>query len=291
MEDNQMTEDLEQEVVDTEEYDESTVDENDDDAEFEYDEDGNIIVPDDDDSNDDETDDDAEAEDADSDDADDAEDEEEVKEIKNPEPEKKVTGKTTISEKDFDRFKSRVKDMLTKLGVDGIDDESDFDAILKGVTSLAAEATDKTPDEYETEMTERERKADEEAAQREADAVARFERVSAVDLKILKAQFPELAECKTIRDVPNWEQFGRKRDEGYSATDAYLAVKDDGEPKKAQPQKKESLAGTKAHLTSSMGKASKGGVAMPKSTLAEWRRMFPTKTDKEIETLYNKTLD
>ena len=284
MVDNQLTEDLEQDVVDTEEYDESTVDENDDDAEFEYDEDGNIIVPDDDDSDDNETNEDAEAEDAESDDA-----KEDKNKNKNSSEEEKVTGKK-ISEKDFDRFKSRVKDMLTKLGVEGIDEESDFDALLKGVTSLAAEATDQSPEEYENEVTERERKADEEAAQREAEAVARFERVSAVDLKILKAQFPELAECKTIRDVPNWERFGRKRDEGYSVTDAYLAVKDDGAPKKAEPQKKESLAGSKAHLTSSVGKASKGGVSMPKSALVSWRQMFPGKSDVEIQKLYEKTL-
>jgi hypothetical protein len=255
---------------------------------FNYDEDGNIIV----DEDDTDTEEDAEAsEDADEDSAEDTDDgendDDDDHDDGDTEIETKGTPETdTQSKTDKERYNElaeRVKDMLEKLGEKDVTDGNLLDKMIK----LAAEATDMTFDEYKKMLEDQ---AKEKKAQ--VDAVnARFEAVAAADLSALKAIYPELKDIKHISELPNWEDFGRLRDIGVSLSVAYKMVKTESVNTTAtqQPHKK-TLEGTKDHLKSVTGKSAQGGSAMPKAKLSEWRQMFPHKSDKEIEKLYKSTM-
>lgn len=249
---------------------------------FEYDEDGNIIV-----GGEADTEENAEvSEDADGEQEEPRDDgaEEDTADTEEPESEDTASEGTDkgVSAK-YAELQDLAKDMLEKLGVKNVTDEGLVDAMIK----IAAEAADMTVDEYKKVLDDKARKKQ---AQREA-IVSSFETVAAADLAALKAAFPELQDLKHIKNLPNWEDFGRLRDMGFSPAVAYKMVRTENvtsAPAK-QPHKK-ALEGTKNHLKSVTGKSAQGGTAMPKAKLSEWRQMFPHKSDKEIERLYKATM-
>lgn len=256
------------------------------DDEFEYDEDGNIIIPDvvfDEDDVDEET---VEDTDEGSDESEKAEEtppKEESKKEEPKAPEAKPNEEVSRLRAELDRLRSQSKDTLAKLGVK-------TDDVMEGLASLAAEAEGVTTKEY------LEKKA---AAERDAQARAllqrqEFEKMAKADLAELHAAYPETQKYTDIRDLPQAikREFGRLRDMGLSAKQAYAAANPDGiRTEIATAVKKQSLHESKSHLQTSVPKGAKdSSVPMTRADLKAWRELFPGKSDKEIISLYKNTV-
>lgn len=249
---------------------------------FEFDEDGNIVIPDD------------EEEDADDSEGDEPEwGEPGEEEHKDPQEEAEPDDKPTAPDdrdaeiaelrRQLEELKSVGKDTLTKLGVEDAED------VLMGLAELAADTEGITKEEY----LSKKREADKEAQQRELARVAAFERMAREDLAALQAAYPETLSFKTIRDMPKdiLAKFGRYRDMGLPPKEAYAAANPDGiRTTVATAARQKSLRESKSHLTSAVPKGSKDtSIKMSKAELAEWRDTFPGKSDKEIFALYRAT--
>ena len=185
------------------------------------------------------------------------------------------------------RFRAQTKETLEKLGI-----KVDGDNVEEALEKAAAESDGVSLEEY--------RKTKDDAAEveqaRETLRRQKFETLAANDLAELKKSFPDLLETKQIKDaftnIDEFAKFGRLRDSGIDAKTAYLAVKgNDVRAKQSAAATQKAVNGGKNHITSvAPKKAASDGITMPKSTLKEWREMFPRKTDKEIIQLYKKTL-
>lgn len=280
--DEELDTELEEDTADVED---DATDDGDSDDEFEYDEDGNIIIPDvvfDEEGEEDgegaaeekgETDDPEESEDS--------EGEEEVAEPDNAQDEKDA--RIAQLEAELSRFKAQGKETLSKLGVKN-------DDVMEGLVSLAAEADGVTPQEYIQKKTAEERDAQARALLQQQE----FEKLATADLAELHAAYPETKQYKHIKELPDdiKKKFGRFRDAGLSAKEAYAAANPDGiRNTVATAVKKQSLHNSKSHLHTTVPKGSKDtSIVMPKSELARWRDLFPDKSDKEIISLYKSTV-
>ena len=266
--------------------DEDTTDTVDD--EFEYDENGDIVIPDVDEDIE-------ENEIAEEEFAEDFEDTADGKENAPESVEAKVEAEEPVKETNtaeneelarlrglVKKYEAQGKDTLSKLGVDTED-------VLGGLAQLAAEADGKTPDEYVTEQKKRERAEKAEAMLKKAE----FEAIAAADLAGLKAIYPELKDIKSIFDVPNFKRFGELRDKGLSVKEAYSAANPDAiRANVATAVSRQNLSETKAHLKSNVPKKTvDNSLRMPKEDLKSWREMFPKLSDKEIMKLYRDTAD
>jgi len=272
--------------VDTDENDGSeTNDERDD--EFEYDEDGNIIIPEV--VFDDETEEDGEesveeqGEPKKTEESEESEGKEEVAEPVDPKPDEKDTRISQL-EAELSRLKAQGKETLSKLGVKDKD-------VMEGLVSLAAEADGTTPEEYLKKKAVEERDAKARALLQQTE----FEKKARADLAELHAAYPETKQYTDIRKLPSdiLQKFGRFRDAGLNAKEAYAAANPDGiRNTVATAVKKQSLRDSKSHLHTTVPKGSKdSSVVMPKSELKEWRDLFPDKSDKEIMALYKSTVN
>lgn len=280
------------EVDKTDSDDEEIVDEDnlDDerDDEFEYDEDGNIIIPDviDEDAEDEEDAADDEEE-QDETDGENNSDENEGSDEKNTETEvvKPATDekdkRIAELEQELTKLKAQGKETLSKLGV------KDTGNVLEGLESLAAEADDISVEDYRKKKQETEQ-ADE---AKKILQKAEFEKKAAADLAELKKYYPELANVKTIYEIENLVEFGRYRDLGIAPKQAYAAANPDKlRENAANAAKQKSLNETKKHLQSSVPKGSKDtSITMTKRELATWRDLFPTLSDKELVKLYKQS--
>jgi len=287
--DNQLDVD---EVDKTDSDDEEIVDEDnlDDerDDEFEYDEDGNIIIPDviDEDAEDEEdaADDEEEQDETDGEDNSDeneGSDEEDAEtEVVKPATDEKDK-KIAELEQELTKLKAQGKETLSKLGV------KDTENVLEGLESLAAEADDISIEDYRKKKQETEQ-ADE---AKKILQKAEFEKKAAADLAELKKYYPELANVKTIYEIENLAEFGRYRDLGIAPKQAYAAANPDKlRENAANAAKQKSLNETKKHLQSSVPKGSKDtSITMTKKELATWRDLFPTLSDKELVKLYKQS--
>lgn len=185
------------------------------------------------------------------------------------------------------KFRAQAKETLEKLGF-----KVDGDNVEEALEQAAAESDGVSLEEY--------RKTKDDAAEveraRETLRRQKFETLAANDLAELKKSFPDLLETKQIKDaftnIDEFAKFGRLRDSGIDAKTAYLAVKgNDVRAKQSAAATQKAVNDGKNHITSVAPKKAAGdGITMPKSTLKEWREMFPRKTDKEIIQLYKKTL-
>ncbi len=287
--DNQLDVD---EVDKTDSDDEEIVDEDnlDDerDDEFEYDEDGNIIIPDviDEDAEDEED----AADDEEKQDETDGEDNSDENEGSDEEDAETEVVKPATDEKDkkiaeleqeLTKLKAQGKETLSKLGV------KDTENVLEGLESLAAEADDISIEDYRKKKQETEQ-ADE---AKKILQKAEFEKKAAADLAELKKYYPELANVKTIYEIENLAEFGRYRDLGIAPKQAYAAANPDKlRENAANAAKQKSLNETKKHLQSSVPKGSKDtSITMTKKELATWRDLFPTLSDKELVKLYKQS--
>lgn len=252
------------------------------DDEFEYDEDGNIIIPDV--VYDDEEEEEGDAEDGGDEDG-------EASEDSAPTADEADGGESTADARDAEiaelRQKLRAletqgKDTLKKLGVES-------DDVMNGLASLAAEADGITTEEY----ISRKNQADKDEEARRLFAKSEFEKKARADLAELHTAYPETKSYKDIRELPTevLKKFGKYRDMGLSAKAAYAAANPDGiRSNVAAAVKKQSLNETKKHLQTAVPKGSKDtSISMPKKELAYWRDLFPGKSDKEIVELYRKT--
>ena len=280
------------EVDKTDSDDEEIVDEDnlDDerDDEFEYDEDGNIIIPDviDEDAEDEED----AADDEEEQDETDGENNSDENEGSNEENTETEVVKPATDEKDkriaeleqeLTKLKAQGKETLSKLGV------KDTENVLEGLESLAAEADDISVEDYRKKKQETEQ-ADE---AKKILQKAEFEKKAAADLAELKKYYPELANVKTIYEIENLVEFGRYRDLGIAPKQAYAAANPDKlRENAANAAKQKSLNETKKHLQSSVPKGSKDtSITMTKKELATWRDLFPTLSDKELVKLYKQS--
>lgn len=258
------------------------------DDEFEYDEDGNIIIPDviEDEDQDEDGDDDAADTDDDMDDEDEGDDgsDDEDKEPKEPEakPEGKDEKDAQIEslKKELDALKAQSADTLAKLGVKS-------DNVLEGLEKVAAESDDMSLDEYRKKKAESQR----DDAARKLYQQAEFEKKMQSDFAEIQREFPETRGLKSLREIENLAKFGRFRDLGLSPKEAYAAANPDSVRKSvAAATKQQSLNETKAHLKSAVPAGSKDdGIAISKKELREWRDLFPNLSDKEISKLYRES--
>lgn len=271
--------DLEDEVEGTE------TDNKDGDDEFEYDEEGNIIIPDvvedsDDDSVVEESEDGSETEQDESteqqtDNADEGE---------KSDPEQPVEDERDKRIAELERknkaLESQGKETLKKLGVE-------TDNVLEGLEKLAAEADDIPIEEYRKKRAESAR--DEEA--RLLLQRTEFEKKMKADLAELQSAYPETKKLTSITQVQNFAEFGRLRDMGLTPKQAYAAANPDGVRENvAAAVKQQSLNETKQHLQSAVPKKAKGDtITMTRKELLEWRDLFPDKSDKEIIALYKNS--
>lgn len=270
--------------------DEDTTDRVDD--EFEYDENGDIIIPDvDEDVEEKEVAEEESEEETEEETEDTAEGEENAPESGEEEEvaEEPAEETNTAESEELARLRALVKDYevqtkdtLKKLGVDTDDG-------LKGLAQLAAEAEGKTLDEYTAELAEKKRVADAEALLKKIE----FEKMAAKDLAELKTLYPELKDVKSIFDIPNFKRFGELRDKGNTVEEAYSAANAKAiRENVAKSVTRQNLNETKAHLKSNVPKKTVDtSLRMPKEDLKSWREMFPKLSDKEIMKLYRNTAD
>ena len=270
-------------------------DETEKDDEFEYDDDGNIIIPDVIEDEDQDEDGDNDAVDTDDDTDDDEEgdngDDDEDKEPKEPEanPEsmdekdvqiEALQKKLEEQVKEYEALKAQSADTLAKLGVKS-------DNVLEGLEKVAAESDDMSLDDYRKKKAEIQR----EDAARKLYQQTEFEKKMLSDFAEIQREFPETRGLKSLREIENLAKFGRFRDLGLSPKEAYAAANPDSVRKSvAAATKQQSLNETKAHLKSAVPAGSKDdGIAISKKELREWRDLFPNLSDKEISRLYRES--
>ena len=298
MEENVLDNEVEVEDSDVEDTDtdveENDVAEEDQDDEFEYDEEGNIVIPDVEfDPEEDELGEDTEEETPEEEPEEEGEDgesdevtAEEQKEEKTPEeatdvPDPRDTEIADLKAR-LKAIESQAKATLKTIGVEEED-------ALAGLVKVAADAENKTPEQYNAEK-----------AKKENDEIARnmlrnqlFEAKAAADLKELHAAYPETKQYSHIKDLPAdvRGKFGKFRDMGLSAKEAYAAANPDGARQAvADSVKKQAQHDSKAHLKSSVPKPSKpDAIAMSKAELKELREIFQGMSDAEIRKLYKQS--
>lgn len=254
---------------------------NDTDDEFEYDEDGNIIIPDveDEDVKEDEETDEEQDENEEEDEDEGSKSSEEVVEPAEQQPDEKDERIAKL-EKELAAYKNQGKATLSKLGVESKD-------VLEGLEKLAAEAEDISLEEYKKNKAQAERNDEALKMLQKAE----FEKKMKADLAELQAAYPETKKYTSIDKIENFVEFGKFRDMGLSPKQAYAAANPDSVRQSvADAVKQKSLNSSKDHLKSAVPKGSKDdSLKMPKSTLSEWRDLFPDKSDKEIIALYKQS--
>ena len=258
------------------------------DDEFEYDDDGNIIIPDviEDEDQDEDGDDDAADTDDDTDDEDEGEGGSDDEDKETPKPETQPEGKDEKDAriealtKELDALKAQSADTLAKLGVKS-------ENVLEGLEKVAAESDDMSLDDYRKKKAESQR----DDAARKLLQQAEFEKKMLSDFAEIQREFPETRGLKSLREIENLAKFGRFRDLGLSPKEAYAAANPDSVRKSvAAATKQQSLNETKAHLKSAVPAGSKDdGIAISKKELREWRDLFPNLSDKEISRLYRES--
>lgn len=256
-------EDLAEEEIEESEEDEEL------DEDFEYDEDGNIIIPDE--------------------DGEEEENPSSTADAVTPPPDgegKDEAPKADPRDKEIadlrrklSRLESLGKDAIKAVGLDDKDVEL-------GLAGIAAETQGKSARDI-LDAKKQEEAAAEARAQIES---ARFEQIAAADLAELHAAYPETRQYKHVRELPPdiLKGFAKARDAGFSAKQAYAAANPDGIRTTAtEAGKKAAMHNSKAHLTSNVPKMSKDmGAKLTRAELAEFREMFPDKSDAEIVKLY-----
>lgn len=270
--------------ADFEDGDNTAPGDDDDLADFEFDEDGNIVV-----NGDDDDDDNAEAEAQDDGSDDDDEDGDDTQSVQTEddddpdEPEVNTAPKKHTEKTDAD-FRAAVKDMLIKMGEENVSD----DQLLERVMKVAAETADMSLDDYKRHFEAQ--KIVEDSKKREEKIEQ--ERVMAVDLAALKTSFTELHGVDHLSKIANFTRYCELRAQGNSAEEAYLAT--NGREVRAKMSKdiqRRSLSGTKNHLSATGGKASgKSNPGISKRELDALRDQFEGDglSDKEILKLYRR---
>lgn len=261
------------------------IDDTDQDDEFEYDDEGNIVIPDV--TEDEETDglDDDTAEEGDDDAANAApenEDKGAAEETPVPAPEQDADKEALKREKEaaerkLEALEKQTLETLSKLGIKA-------DSALEGLEKAAAESDDMSLEDYRKKKAEAQRNDEARRLYQQVE----FEKKMKADFAEIQREYPETRSLKSLTEIENLAKFGRFRDMGLSPKEAYAAANPDSMRRSvAAATKQQSLNDTKAHLKSAVPVGSKDdGIVMSKRELAEWRDLFPHLSDKEISKLY-----
>ena len=183
-------------------------------------------------------------------------------------------------ERELAAIRSQSRETLNRLGVTEGDE-------LSGLVKLAAEAEGKTEEEYLRQKQERDRAAEAVKLMQQT----KFNAKIAADLAEVQAAYPDAKAYASVKDFPNFKEFGRLRDLGLSPKQAYIASHPDAVRQNvAAATRQQSLNDTKKHLKPAVSKASRDNtITMTKKELAECRDLFPGMSDKEIMKLYRDT--
>lgn len=183
-------------------------------------------------------------------------------------------------ERELASLRSQSRETLNRLGVTEGDE-------LSGLVKLAAEAEGKTEEEYLRQKQERDRTAEAVKLMQQT----KFNAKIAADLAEVQAAYPDAKAYASVKDFPNFKEFGRLRDLGLSPKQAYIASHPDAVRQNvAAATRQQSLNDTKKHLKSAVSKSSRDNtITMTKRELAECRDLFPGMSDKEIMKLYRDT--
>ena len=301
MNDNQIKDELNEEDLDLGFDDEDLNDTSDEgkdegDIEFDYDEEGNIVIPDDSEDGDseEEADDAPEGADAEGNDAaDNGQDENGgAEEAPSTEKPKVVEPAAAPDAKDAEIAKlrrqlaerdSQIKDTLKSLGAD----ENGGVAELE---RLAAEAAEIPVEEYRRRKAE---KLQQEEAMRLVQKQKFDEKIRA-DLAAVQKAYPNTKQYKSVFEFPNFAKFSKFRDAGLSPEEAYIAANPQGVMTSvagAAQQQARNLSNTKDHLRSNVPVGSKDkSITITKKQMAEYRDLFPGMSDKEIVALHKQTM-
>ena len=277
--------DLDVDDEDVEDVDVGDAEEESDD-DFEYDENGDIVIPEDEPASDEDT---GDADEEPTQTTDGADTSDEAVREPNADPKDAEIARLRRELSAEKRARSTqnklARDALKKLGVETDDVES-------GLVKIAAEADGISEDEY------RQRIAREQQVNQAMRLLQRteFEKKMAADLAAVQAEYPDTKKYKSVMDFPGFRRFAELRDKGVTPTEAYAAshraeTAAEASRRAADAVRQRSLNGTKKHLRSNVPQGVKGsGVRMSRSELDSWRELFPGKSDKEIVALYKKTI-
>lgn len=253
MEEKTTTEEVVEESVETPEETEediSGVEGFDYEEDLEYDEDGNVII----------TDDEAEADTT-------AQEEAPPKE-EAPDP----------RDAELDRLRkieAQAKKTVKSLGYEGED-------ALDGLSQIAAESEGKSKEEYKAaqEAEARTKAAEALLAKQEA------EKILSADLAAIKAEFKGAEKFNSVAEFPNIKKFGEMRDLGLSAVEAFRVAQPDIVAENFAPH---AVADSKSHLKSAVPKGARDtSITIPSGELDEYRELFPGKSDAELNALYKR---
>ena len=252
--------------------------------EFDYDDDGNIVIPDD--SADLHID--VDEEDG-NNDANNEQAEQPVEEVAEQEAEKPADAPDS-RDAEIDKLRkqlaerdAQIKDTLKCLG-------ADENGGIAELEKIAAEATDTPLEEYRQKKAER-------MKQEEAIRLVQkqqFEDKIRADLAAVQLAYPETKKYKSVYEFPNFDKFCEYRDMGLTPEVAYIA----SNPKSvmssvagAAQQQARNLNATKSHLRSNVPVGSKDtSITISKRQMAEYKDLFPGMSDKEIVALYKQTI-
>lgn len=236
--------------VEDEEEDTTPADDGEDDG-LEYDDDGSLIIPDDEDTEE-------------------AGDTTPQAEESDPAPDAKDRRIRELEEK-LTETTSAAARALAKLGIDGGDP-------IAGLERMGAEAEGKTVEEYRAEA-QREREAAQDAALLQE---VKYARIREADFAAITAEIPAAAQYKRVEDFPHFARFAELRCKGATPVEAFRATHSITETPKAAPD-------SKAHLRSNaVGGAKSTATTLTRSQMAEYRDMFPGMSDRDIVALHKR---
>lgn len=260
---NEALEKLDEDFAEEELEEEEVAEEED--VDFEYDDEGNIVFPDDEEENEGDE------------EAPEAEVADEGEDSKSDEA---PATETKPANTDFDKLKSQARDTLAKFGI-----KADTDAeIMTGLVQLAAENEGKTTDEYLKSRTEEE----ELEAAKMLIQQQKNEAVYKADLDKIHELFPETSGYTHINQLPNFKRFSELRALGITVGEAYSATHANAIRESAASGATK-LANSKSHLRTTATRGAKDtSIHIPKGEMADLRESFPDLTDKEIVKLYKR---
>ena len=232
-----------------------------DDEDFEYDEEGNIVIPDDeDDTDEDEESDPAEHEEPAESKKGKAKSDEGAKEEEAPKAGKTADDDYAELKEKYNRLVNHAKAVLERMDIDEEDVE-------EGLIRITAESDGITKEEYKQKLSAE-------------------EAIRAADLKAIQAVFPHAADYKSISDLPNIKRFAELRMQGATPIEAYRATHSEVIAKHTQKNK-----GGKDHLKKNVTpKQGLKTVRISASDMKWMREEFPHMSDKERVAMYKDTL-
>lgn len=236
------------------------------DTELEYDEDGNVILPDDEDE----------------------EDGAEADEQQDADEEPAKGADNAAQDAKYRRLEAQARATLEMLGEDVRDGEGVLDALER----IAAETKGVSRSEYRKEVDD----ANELAAAKQLLKNMEYEKKAQADLSVLHNEFPETKQYKHLKEMPAdvLRKFARYRDLGLEPKEAYAAANPDGirTGAAASATQKVKNAG-KSHLTSTVPKkASDHSTSLSKNEISRFREQLHNMgnlSDKEILEIYKMT--